>query len=373
MVEFDTQDTVISLNAASSFHLKSAEDSVYYTFLRDANGNCSSFFYNNSYSDLPFSGFTLPLTLPWINIVQEAMSLEVDKVSNEPRIKEYLVTDDCHKGEQVFQITVLPILIAYKNYHHIIISKRPNSNTDKEVTELNQLLNNEVSLNKINSKCISSVSHDFRTPLSIIYANLQLLEYHEFQLDQETIEDAFSLSRMAVKTLLRVLDKVSVIDSLNKGRLEYKPQDIELHSLCSCLVKELSDAEVIPDRVEYRPDPMIKEVHIDEYLFTNLFTHLIHNALNYSRKNHKVIFESKYIDEHKLRFTITDNGIGIPQKQIENLRTFFEGPRVDLVEGIGLGLAIVKECLTLHHGSIHINSEVGKGSVFTVDLPLIWE
>lgn len=220
----------------------------------------------------------------------------------------------------------------------------------------------------INRKCISSVSHDFRTPLSIIYANLQLLEQLDGNLDRETVHDAFSLSRMAVKSLLRVLDKVSVIDSINKGRLEYKPTNRRLKELCENLVKELNDAEVIPDRVEYIHDNSIDDVNIDEYLFVSLFTHLIFNALSYSKKNHKVVFQSENTVDG-LKFMVQDYGIGLTLEQKEALSVFFADSVAELPEGIGLGLAIVKECLNMQNGSIIITSEQGKGSVFTICLP----
>ncbi len=228
----------------------------------------------------------------------------------------------------------------------------------------------EKALSEINSMCISSVSHDFRTPLSIIYANLQLLEYHDFNLDKETIKDAFSLSRLAIKSLLRVLDKVTVIDSINKGRLEYKPAKVCLETLCTNLVKTLNEAEIATDRLIYIHDSSITEIEIDQYLFTSLFTHLIFNSLTYSKRDFKVVFESKLLSDNEIRFTVKDFGIGLSAAQLDVVNNFMTSDEKELIDGIGLGLIIVKECLLLQKGTIHIASEPGKGSLFTICLPI---
>jgi signal transduction histidine kinase len=225
-------------------------------------------------------------------------------------------------------------------------------------------------LYEINAKCIASTSHDFRTPLSIIYTNLQLLEQHEVLLDKETRDDALLLSKMAVKSLVRVLDKTSIIDSINKNRLEYKPSIVNLHNICHKLTSELNDLELIPDRIIYLEDHAIGEVELDIYLFKQLFSNLILNALDFSRKQSKVSFESKCIDKFNVEFIIKDRGIGIDQKQVSDLEYFFNTDDVKITEGVGLGFIIAKECIRLQGGKIYIESTVGEGSMFTVKLPI---
>lgn len=344
-------------------------EGVYYSLLKDLKGNCLSFNFSNSYSDSPYTGFTQPLPSHWITVITSIIKQKCNSNDLEPTMEEYVHTVESESHSYKFLITKVPINVMGSFYSHFIV-KLQNDNNVEVSCELCDKFSAEVSKNKINSKCISSVSHDFRTPLSIIYANLQLLEYHKCQLDQETIEDAFSLSRMAVKSLLRILDKVTIVDSINNDRLKFKPSKVQLLVLCNSLVQDLNDTEVVPDRVKYIHDPLIKQIEIDEYLFNNLFTHLIHNALDYSKKNHKIIFESQYLNSDFIRFVVKDDGMGITPAQISNLNSFFNSEHINLVEGIGLGLAIVKVCLVLQKGTLQISSEIGKGSTFTVDLPI---
>ncbi|GEM_PF-3302372 len=296
-----------------------------------------------------------------------------------------------YEGSSYFISFVLPIK---QNYYHKMPIKISNSDNSGEGTgipqnkngrqiesaendplselsrECREQLNNERKLSRMSFKCISTVSHDFRTPISIIYANLQLLEYHDFQLDKETIEDAFTLSRMAIKSLLRVLDKVTVVDSINKGKLESKPSRVNVNTICRNLANDLNEAEVLPDRVKYIHDERISEIETDEYLFKSMFTHLIFNALIFSKKTSNVIFESQLMTDEIVRFIVKDSGIGLTPEQLQSLRVYFADLKNDHNEMIGLGLAIARECLVLLGGKLTINSETGKGSEFIVDLPV---
>ncbi len=237
--------------------------------------------------------------------------------------------------------------------------------------ELRSSLEREIELSNVKSKYISTISHEFRTPLSIIYSNLQLLENHRFELDADTINDAFELSRMAVKSLLRVLDKVTVIDAVNKGKLEFRPAVSDLGKLCRNLVKELNEMEMVPDRIDLLVGQIPDEMWIDESLFNHIFTNLLLNALKFSDKKSRVKFEVSMLSPGIAGFIITDQGIGIPEDEINYIfEPFYRASNSKHARGSGLGLAVVRDCLKLHIGDISFESQIGMGSVFKVVLPV---
>lgn len=237
--------------------------------------------------------------------------------------------------------------------------------------EIRSSLKHEIELSNVKSKYISTISHEFRTPLSIIYSNLQLLENHRFELDAETINDAFELSRMAVKSLLRVLDKVTVIDAVNKGKLEFKPGMADLELLCRNLVRDLNEMEMVPDRIDLKIDEIPAEVWVDESLFGHIFTNLLLNALNFSDKKKRVMFEVSMATPEKASFVISDQGIGIPPDEMNYIfEPFYRTSNARNARGSGLGLAVVRDCLRLHSGEISFESNLGAGSVFKVILPV---
>lgn len=351
----------------SDEQVSAAPDNIhdFYLLTKDIQGNCISFCFSNSESNHPYDGFRTLLPPHFrkaVRLVIENRNLNLFGIED-------VVLNIDHKGQN-YSFIVTSYLSEHegvKRHNSIIrLSDRLNSFN----SEVNKQLVTQRNLNKLSYKCISSVSHDFRTPLSIIYANIQLLEYHEDQLDDQTIEDAFTLSRMAVKSLLRVLDKVTVVDSINKGRLEYKPTTVKLLNLCESIVKNINEIEIVPDRVKYVHDESVGEVAVDEYLFSSMFAHLIHNGLSFSKKDYKVLFVCRRISDEFLTFTVKDSGIGIAEEQLENIRAYFKRTDSEVTEGIGLGFAIVKECLSLQNGTFDIKSEIGRGTSVTINLPI---
>lgn len=118
-----------------------------------------------------------------------------------------------------------------------------------------------------------------------------------------------------MKSLLRVLDKVTVIDAVNKNKLEFKPSSVNLPDVCHRIVKDLNEMEMYPDRIELMIDAIPDEVWIDESLFNHIFINLLHNALNFSDKKKKIQFKVSLIDSREALFVISDNGIGIPEEE----------------------------------------------------------
>jgi|GEM_PF-777916 len=239
---------------------------------------------------------------------------------------------------------------------------------------IRQSLAYEMKLSDVKSKYISSISHEFRTPLSIIYSNLQLLESHQAELDAETVTEAYELSRMAVKTLLRVLDKVTVIDSIKKGRIEFRPALTNLPELCNKLVKELNELEMYPNRVEISFDDFSEKVSIDETLFSHIFTNLLLNALKFSDTKLKIQVEVKKPAPDRVAIVIKDQGIGIPEDELNFIfESFYRASNAKNSRGSGLGLAVVRDCLSLHKGEIYIESKVGAGTTVTATFPLTFQ
>ncbi|MDY0343328.1 MAG: PAS domain-containing sensor histidine kinase [Lentimicrobium sp.] len=231
-------------------------------------------------------------------------------------------------------------------------------------------LKHERELSEVKSKYISNVSHEFRTPLSIIYSNLQLLESHRFELDKQTIDDAFELSKMAVKSLLRVLDKVTIVDAAGKGKLELKRAEVNITEFCSSLVNECTEMTLVSNRIKMQVNGIIPNLNVDEYLLKNVLTNLLQNALIFSERNSEVTFSIGFNHRGWLHFEICDQGIGIPEADLEYIyEPFYRASNARMVKGSGLGLTVVAECIKLHNGEISIESSLGKGTSFLVDIP----
>jgi signal transduction histidine kinase len=109
----------------------------------------------------------------------------------------------------------------------------------------------------------------------------------------------------------------------------------------------------------------------DTHLLRHIICNLLSNAIKYSPENTPILFEVIAAEKNML-FRVTDQGIGIPPTAIAQLfEPFYRANNVEGVAGTGLGLAIVQRCAGIHGGKVEVESEEGKGSSFTVTLPIL--
>ncbi|HOI86500.1 MAG TPA: PAS domain-containing sensor histidine kinase [Lentimicrobium sp.] len=323
----------------------------------------------------PAIGISDPKAVETIASLKSAFSILIGKTglsAADLRPLHYKLAFTRKDGAQRWvEISASPFTNASGEFHGIHGMIRDITDRKVKQDQIKTTLEHERELSEGKSRYISTVSHEFRTPLSIIYSNLQLLEKYRFELDQETIHDAFELSRMAVKSLLRLLDKVTIIDASGKGKLDFKPSEVKLGVICRKIVDEVNELEFVPDRIVLSIEDEDSVVWIDENLFRHIFINLLQNALNYSEKKQKVTFTIKQDTSGFVTFVVADQGIGIPEQDRQFIfEPFYRAGNSRQFKGSGLGLAVVNECLSLHKGRIFLDSKPGQGSTFTVILPI---
>ena len=234
-------------------------------------------------------------------------------------------------------------------------------------------LQKQVELNETRSRFISMTSHEFRTPLAIIHGSVELLRHYEDRLPAEKKRLAWTKIEDAVQRMTRRLEHAQAIGHTQAEPLEFRPRAIALAAFCELLLEELrSVMGTACDRVAWalRLPPAGRQYLLDEALLRKIVGNLLTNAVKYSPDGGTVSF---CVDEAagELVFTVADQGIGIPeQDQASLFQSFYRASNVGPIVGTGLGLSIVKEAVGCHKGRIQVASEVGRGSRFTVMLPL---
>lgn len=224
------------------------------------------------------------------------------------------------------------------------------------------------------ARFLAGISHEIRTPINaVIGMDEMILRESE---EEHTKEYAADILK-AGKNLLALINDVLDVSKIESGRMEIVETDYELYGLIdSCFnmialnarEKGLS-VEVINDRnCPYK-------LRGDEVRVRQIIVNLLTNAVKYT-KSGKIVLEIGYekTDGHRiwLKIKVSDTGIGIKQENIKHLFDTFA--RIDIgknhsIEGTGLGLSIVKQLVDLMGGSISVDSEYGKGSVFTALIP----
>lgn len=214
------------------------------------------------------------------------------------------------------------------------------------------------------------VTHEMRTPLTAIQGSSELMS--RYAMPEEKRKQIAELINSESKRLGRMIEMFLNVERLSAGQMELKQDDFsprELISICMDRARPLADRKQIRVLLEAVPEDAIRgDRELMEYAFYNLLT----NAVKYSGPQTEVrVFGSR--SGGRVRISVKDQGIGMDQKEVRKVfQKFYRTRRAEESgeAGTGIGLSIVEQIVTQHGGAISVESRPGKGSCFTVDLPV---
>lgn len=219
---------------------------------------------------------------------------------------------------------------------------------------------------------VSMFSHDFRGPLTTILLSTGLLQNNSEKLPQDKKGFYFDKIRTAINNLNQMLDEVSVIGRADAGKFSYQLVPLNLEEFCYQLITEL-DISVKAKNLTFNflvegfPQPGLWDANLLRHILNNLLSNAVKYSVSSGEVNLELIYQASTVTWH-----ITNTGIGIPLEDRENLfEPFRRGSNVEQIPGTGLGLAIVKKCVDICGGEVKLASEDGKGTKFSVTLPII--
>jgi len=239
--------------------------------------------------------------------------------------------------------------------------------------ELHKSLEKEKELNTLKSRFISMASHEFKTPLSSILSSTSLIsKYNEAGqiLDRLRHVDRIKTS---VYHLNHILSDFLSVTRLDEGRFEPNITTFDISAMMEDLQVELDDLLKKDQSLIIQVDASPIKIVSDKNILRNILYNLLSNAIKYSGDG-KPIHCTIVSDGHDAKFTIHDEGIGIPQEDQKHIGArFFRASNAVYIPGTGLGLNIVISYLTALHGSFSFVSEEGVGTTISITLPLIYE
>ncbi len=251
----------------------------------------------------------------------------------------------------------------------IICSLRDISQHKQLGVELRGALEKEKELNRLTSRFISTVSHEFRTPLAIILTSSQLLKNYRDRISVQRQHEHFEKIELQIRHLTEMMECVLTINQADSTGLPFNPEPQNMENFCQSVVDEIRPT--VPDyEIQFAAQGNCEEVAIDPKLMRSIFYNLLSNAVKYSHQG-SVVNLNLTCNHDVAILRVTDHGIGIPEVDLKHLfEVFHRASNVGNIQGTGLGLAIVKRAVEAHHGNISVESAVGKGTTFIVTIPL---
>ncbi|MCP5512993.1 MAG: PAS domain-containing sensor histidine kinase [Leptospiraceae bacterium] len=259
----------------------------------------------------------------------------------------------------------------YENYENVIFLSTTRNIMDRKLAqqEILNSLHKEREVNELKSLFITTVSHEFRTPITNINMAAEMLERYLERMDTETRMKYLKDIKFSCIRMTNLMEEVLFIGKSEANKLEFNPKIIDLKPFCNAILHELEGyTENITKRIqfEYKVPPWVISI-FDMNLMRHILINLLTNALKYSTET--ILFEVNYENENFI-FIITDKGIGIPEDELESIfNPFHRAKNSSDFSGTGLGLAIVKQAVLHHKGKIDCNSTVNQGTSFQISIP----
>lgn len=238
---------------------------------------------------------------------------------------------------------------------------------DVMIIDFNKMVEELGSIETLKTDFVSNVSHEMKTPISIIKNYAELL-----QMEQITDEQRKEYGQTVESAAVRLSDLIGNILKLNKLENQKITPEVEAYDVCRQLCDCILQFEDAWEEKELEMEVDIEDtayVKADESLLELVWNNLLSNAVKFTERGGTIAVRQES-DGSVIRVSVEDTGCGMSQENIEHIfDKFYQGDTSHSREGNGLGMALAHRVLELLNGEIHVVSEEGKGSTFTVILP----
>lgn len=226
---------------------------------------------------------------------------------------------------------------------------------------------------KMKDEFLATITHEFKTPLTVINAALQTIE--SFYANQISDKLRKHLQRIRINSYrqLRLVNNLLDITKYNAGHFKLNKKNIDIIYLSEAIVKSVDlYARQKGVTLKFTASHACREMAIDDEKYERILLNLLSNAIKFTEKG-KVIHIDVSCKNNKAVISVKDEGIGIPKSKLKMIFERFgqvDSPLSRQAEGTGIGLSLVNTLVSAMGGMIAVNSKVGDGSTFTVTLPI---
>ncbi|MFZ1025607.1 MAG: hybrid sensor histidine kinase/response regulator [Limnoraphis robusta] len=235
--------------------------------------------------------------------------------------------------------------------------------------QLRQSLIKEKELTELKRRIITTISHEYRTPLSVILSSAELLE-HYCDSENEKQQKHIKRIQQMVQHLSSLVNDVALINEFEQEQVILKPITLNLIEFGKILISEIKLVRKVKQKINFSYQGNEFLAKWDERILRQMLSHLLSNAIKFSPADSEI--DLKLIQQQDtIQFQVQDRGIGIlAENQDKIFDPFYRGDNIGTIQGEGVGLAIVKKCVNLYGGQILLKTELNKGTIFIITLPI---
>jgi len=229
---------------------------------------------------------------------------------------------------------------------------------------------------EIKNDFINNMTHELKTPIASISLASQMLNDESVPKNEMMMKHLGTVINDETKRLRFLVEKVLQMSMFDRKKAVFKKKELDLNEMVETVANSFTlRVEHTGGKIYTDIGAVDSTIYVDEVHFQNVINNLLDNAVKYRRPDQPIdIYMKTWNDKEHVCLSIKDTGMGIKK---ENLKKVFDKfyrvhtGNVHDVKGFGLGLAYVKNIVDLHNGEIKVDSEFGKGTKFTIKLPII--
>lgn len=230
-------------------------------------------------------------------------------------------------------------------------------------------------LSEIKSDFINNMTHELKTPLATISLAVDALKSAKVQADTKSVDYFSTIIKEENVRMNKHVETILQAAQLEKNEYEVNRQKVDIHDLIQGVVESFKlQLEGKPSAVHTILEANPSEIWIDEEYFLHVLSNLIDNAIKYSKDDIDITIKTKTVS-NKMIITIEDKGIGMTSDTVKHIFEKFyraHSGNIHNVKGFGLGMSYVRWVIDMHKGSIHVTSELDKGTKVEISLPMIY-
>lgn len=307
-------------------------------------------------------------------VVSDAEQIPDGNKEEEEKLKEGIIYESLQKRKDnstfYADINLSIVEINGRNYYHRIISDITQRKLAAE--KLRQSKENLQESNLEKDKFFSIIAHDLREPLGSFMNVTKMMDESKSSMSEEEIDEFVKLMKESSANLYGLLENLLEWSTMKRGLIAVEPKLINLKECLSKNLEILKESAVRKNLNFSCSIPEELEVFADERMLNGIIRNLGTNAVKFTPKEGNIIVKAEQTENSKVLISISDSGIGIPEKMIDNLFNSSVNTKRTGTEGepsSGLGLILCKEFTEKLGGELIIDSEVDKGSTFKIILP----